>query len=89
MTGTLTHPAGTAAAPSIQFTGSTNTGISAATANTLSFDTNGVERMNIASAGVTIDALGMGIVHSSSAGLLSSSLIVNADITPVQLLMQV
>ena len=39
MTGTLTHPAGTAAAPSIQFTGSTNTGISAATANTLSFDT--------------------------------------------------
>ena len=34
MTGTLTLPAGTAAAPSIQFTGSTNTGISA-TGNTL------------------------------------------------------
>ena len=81
MTGTLTHPAGTAATPSIQFTGSTNTGISAATANTLSFDTSGVERMNISTAGVTIDALGVGVVHSSSAGLLSSSLIVNADIT--------
>ncbi len=84
MTGTLIHPAGTAAIPSIQFTGSTNTGISAATANTLSFDTNGVERMKIsATGGVTIDALTTaGVVHNSAAGLLSSSLIVNADITP-------
>ena len=82
MTGTLTHPAGTAAAPSIQFTGSTNTGISAATTNTLSFDTNGVERLNISSSGVTIDAFSTaGVVHNSAAGLLSSSLIVNADIT--------
>ncbi len=84
MTGILTHPAGTAAAPSIQFTGSTNTGISAATVNTLSFDTNGVERMNInATGGVTIDGLTTaGVVHNSAAGLLSTSLIVNADITP-------
>ena len=91
MTGTLTHPAGTAAAPSIQFTGSTNTGLSAATANTLSFDTSGVERMSISSSGVTIDAFSTaGVVHNSAAGLLSSSLIVNAANTAVQqLLMQI
>ena len=82
MTGTLIHPAGTASAPSIQFTGSTNTGISASTTNTLSFDTNGVERMNISSSGVTIDAMTTsGIVHNSALGLLTSSLIVGADIT--------
>ncbi len=83
LTGTLTVPAGTAAAPSFQFTGGTNTGISSATANTLSFDTGGVERMNISSSGVTIDAFSTaGVVHNSAAGLLTSSLIVNADITP-------
>ncbi len=84
MTGTLTHPAGTPAAPSIQFTGSTNTGISAAVANTLSFDTNGAERMNInATGGVTINGLNnTGVVHTNAVGLLSTSLIVNADITP-------
>ncbi len=82
LTGTLTVPAGTAAAPSFQFTGGTNTGISSATANTLSFDTSGVERMNISSSGVTIDAFSTaGVVHNSAAGLLTSSLIVNADIT--------
>ena len=83
MTGTLIHPAGSAAAPSIQFTGSTNTGFSAATVNTLSFDTNGTERMNIDPSGnVTISGLNStGIVHNSSAGLLSTSLIVNADVS--------
>lgn len=45
MTGALTLPAGTAAAPSLNFTGGTTTGISAATANQLSFDTNGTERL--------------------------------------------
>jgi len=53
MTGTLTLPAGTAANPSAQFTGSTDTGISAATPNTLSFDTNGNERMSISSDKIT------------------------------------
>ena len=43
MTGSLTMPAGTAASPSIKFTGSTNTGISAQTANVLSFDIAGAE----------------------------------------------
>ena len=35
MTGALQHPAGTAALPSLRFTGSTTTGLSAATVNTL------------------------------------------------------
>ena len=84
MTGMLTMPAGTAATPSIQFTGSTNTGLSAATTNTLSFDTNGVERMNInPTGGITINGLNtLGIVHNSAAGLLSTSLIINADVDP-------
>ncbi|HSC25135.1 MAG TPA: tail fiber domain-containing protein, partial [Candidatus Babeliales bacterium] len=84
MTGTLIIPAGTAAAPSIQFTGSTNTGLSSATANTLSFDTNGVERMNISATGnVTINGLNtLGIVHNNIGGLLTTSLIVNADVDP-------
>ncbi len=83
MTGTLTMPAGSAAVPSIQFTGSANTGFSAATVNTLSFDTNGAERMNInPTGGVTINAFGTaGVVHNNASGLLSSSLIVDADIT--------
>ncbi len=83
LTGTLIVPAGTAAAPSFQFTGGTNTGISSATANILSFDTGGVERMNIGSSGVTINAFSIaGVVHNSAAGLLTSSLIVNADVDP-------
>lgn len=56
MTGPLTVPAGTAAAPSIQFAGSTNSGISAAVANTLSFDANGVEQMNVSPTGVVLAA---------------------------------
>jgi len=47
MTGALTMPAGSVISPSIKFSGSTNTGISAAVANKLSFDTNGAERMTI------------------------------------------
>src|SRR5260221_645488 len=74
-------PAGSAASPSIKFTGSTNTGFSAATANVLSFDVSGSEIMNIGASGVTIDGFGTaGVVHNDSSGLLSSSLIVNADV---------
>jgi hypothetical protein len=53
MTGILVVPAGTAAAPSFKFTGSTNTGISAATSNTLSFDTNGVSQMTVSTTAIT------------------------------------
>jgi hypothetical protein len=83
MTGTLVVPAGSAAIPSLQFTGSTNTGLSAAVVNTLSLDSNGTEIMNVSPSGVAIDAFSTaGVVHNSAAGLLTSSLIVNADVDP-------
>jgi hypothetical protein len=47
MTGNLTLPAGTSALPALNFSGHNTTGISAATPNTLSFDTSGVERLTI------------------------------------------
>ncbi|TET06778.1 hypothetical protein E3J79_00860 [Candidatus Dependentiae bacterium] len=53
MTGTLILPAGTAASPSVKFTGSTNTGISAGTPNVLSFDTSGNERMSVSDTTIT------------------------------------
>ncbi len=82
MTGALQLPAGTAALPSLKFTGSTTTGLSAATANTLSLDTNGAERMSISPAGlVTITGLNSaGVVHTDGTGALSTSQVVNADI---------
>jgi len=84
MTGILTVPAGTAGNPSIQFSGSTNTGISAAMVDSLSFDTNGNERINISPTGiVTINGFTTaGIVHNNAIGALSTSLITNADISP-------
>ena len=83
MTGTLTLPAGSSANPSLQFTGSVNTGLSAPTTNTLSFSTNGAQAMNINSSGqITIDDLNStGVVHTNASGLLSTSLIVDSDIT--------
>lgn len=53
MTGALTLPAGSANVPSLNFVGNATTGISAATANKLSFDTNGVERMSINNTEIT------------------------------------
>jgi hypothetical protein len=50
--GIITASAGSAATPSFKFAGSTNTGLSAATTNTLSFDTNGIERMSIGTAAI-------------------------------------
>lgn len=83
MTGTLILPAGSSASPSLKFSGSTNTGISASVLNTLSFDTNALERVKIDGSGnVTINALNShGVVHNDNTGLLSTSLIVNSDIT--------
>ena len=84
MTGTLVLPAGTTALPSLTFTGSTTTGLSANTSN-LSFSTSGLERMQINSAGtVIIDGFPIaGVVHNLTGGSLTSSLIVDADITPL------
>jgi hypothetical protein len=80
---TVTIPVGSAAYPSLNFTGDTNTGLYDKTADTLGFATGGVERMSIDSVGtVTINALGTGVVHSAG-GTLTSSLIVDSDITPL------
>jgi len=52
--GIITASAGSAAIPSLQFNGSTNTGLSAAIADSISFDTNGVERMAISEANMIV-----------------------------------
>ena len=82
MTGSLTLPAGLTTAPSLQFTGSTNTGLSASTANVLSLSTNGAESVQIGATGIVkINGLSTnGVVHNNSSGVLSTSLITNADI---------
>ncbi len=81
MTGTLQLPAGATTAPSLTFTGSTTTGLSANSGN-LSFSANGSESMKISSAGiVSIDGFTTtGVVHNDSFGNLSTSLITNVDI---------
>lgn len=86
LVGTLTLAAGYATGPtgpSLQFTGSTNTGLSAQTANTLVFSTNNGQRMSISPAGtVSINSLTpAGVVHNDVSGNLTSSLIVDGDIT--------
>jgi hypothetical protein len=53
MTGALELPAGSAAAPSLRFTGSTTTGLATPTANTLSLVANSAERMTLSSTAVT------------------------------------
>src|SRR5204863_5453462 len=82
MTGALQLPAGTTALPSLVFTGSTISGLSASGGD-LSLSTNALERMKISSGGtISIDAFtSSGIVHNDSSGNLSSSLIVNADVS--------
>lgn len=83
MTGALRLPAGTTASPSLNFTGSTLTGLSANTSN-LSLSTAGAERLRISSTGtVSINQFTTaGVVHNDVSGNLSSSLIVNADVDP-------
>ncbi len=81
MTGTLQLPAGTAALPSLRFTGSTTAGLST-TAGNLLFSTNALERMRISSGGaVSIKAFtSPGVVKNDALGNLSSSLIVDSNI---------
>jgi cytoskeletal protein CcmA (bactofilin family) len=84
MTGTFTVIAGSATSPSLQFANGTNTGMSSATANRLSFDTLGTEHMSVNATGtVTINQLSgtAGVVHNYADGALASSLIVASDIT--------
>lgn len=58
---------GRAASPSLKFSGSTNTGLSAAVANTLSFDTQGTERMNITTTVNTVSPFLLGNIHCDQA----------------------
>src|SRR5213076_854160 len=69
MTGTLQLPAGTNALPSLVFTGSTTSGLSASSGN-LSLNTNALERMRISSGGtVSINAFTVaGVVHNDASG---------------------
>jgi len=59
--------------PSTNFLGSTD-------AQDLVLRTNNVERLRITSAGVLDTDLGLGLLHSNASGLLTSSLVVNADV---------
>src|SRR3990167_3481414 len=85
LTGDLQIPAGTTTNPSLQFTGSTTSGL-ATVSDTMSFITDATQRMSISSAGTvsikdTTNGFGSaGVVHNDSSGNLSSSLIVNADV---------
>lgn len=83
MTGTLLMPVGTTALPSLAV-GAVGVGLSSA-AGGLSLSTSGAEALAIDSSGaVYIDAFTTaGVVHNDAVtGKLTSSLIVNADITP-------
>jgi len=82
MTGTLVLPGGSAASPSLTFTGNTNTGLSA-TGNVLSVSASGVQQLSVSASGVTVPSLTpAGVVHNSVGGSLTTSLIVNADVSP-------
>jgi len=83
MTGQLTLPTGTTAAPSLRFAGSTNTGLSAPTPNKLSLSTNGAQRMSINTIGiVTINQFvaSAGVIHANNFGTLTSSRSIDSDI---------
>jgi hypothetical protein len=54
--GSLTLAPGSVGAPSFNFSNGTTTGISSATANTLSFDVSGVEKMSMDATSVTVTA---------------------------------
>ena len=82
MTGPLQLIAGTPSSPSLVFTGSPTTGISASGGG-LSISVDGAECMKISSSGIiSIDQFTVtGVVHNDSFGNLSSSLITNTDIS--------
>jgi hypothetical protein len=75
--------AGTAALPSISFSGSGTTGFSVPSTNTLVLSTAGTNQLQISNAGVVrvANLASTGVVHSNASGDLSTSLIVNNDIT--------
>ena len=82
MSGNLVLLAGTSTGPSLNFTGSLTTGLSAS-AGSLTLSTSGTGAITISSAGVVAinGFIVAGIVHNDGSGNLTSSTIVNADIS--------
>ncbi len=79
LSGNVLFPAGSLAVPSVQV-GLANTGLSEAS-GALQLSTNGALAMSISSTQIpTFTAFGQGVVHSSSGGVLSSSLVTGSDI---------
>jgi uncharacterized surface protein with fasciclin (FAS1) repeats len=77
MTGAIAAIAGTLAAPSVTMG---TMGLSGGASFNVS--SSGASRLNVSSAGITASSLAsLGIVHASSGGALTSSLVVNGDIT--------
>jgi hypothetical protein len=81
LTGPVTFPSSVYSAPCI-IIGSTGTGLSGS-AGVLNFSTGSVLTMSISSGGIVniVSLTPVGLVHSSSAGNLSSTLLFDADIT--------
>ncbi len=83
LTGPLQLPVGSVGAPSLTFTGSLTSGLYLPSADNIGISAAGTNQFLVNSSGVTIVPFTTaGVVHNNSAGLLSSSLIVNADISP-------
>lgn len=83
MSGPLVLPLGSSSTPSLTFVGLTaTTGLSATALGNLRLDTGGTSSLIVDPVGqVTIPALNStGVVHNSAGGVLSTSLIVGADI---------
>jgi hypothetical protein len=82
MTGVLLGYSGSSSLPGISI-GSNDVGLSENVGN-LQLSTNGLLRFNIGTSGiVTISNLNaVGVVHNDASGLLTTSLIINSDITP-------
>ena len=80
LSGNLTLPSGGSTTPSILFSNSTNTGLSAVS-NVLNLIANGSNILSVSNSQAKISLLTTGVVHSNLTGVLSSSLIVDSDIS--------
>lgn len=83
MTGALVLPAGSESNPSLQFSGSTNTGLSSQSTGTLVFSVQGVDKMRITDDGSLY--LGSytsepGVLHTGVSGIVTSTTVTNSDI---------
>jgi hypothetical protein len=81
--GQIAALAGTSTSPGYAFAGNLNTGVYSPALNALSFTTAGSPRLTVNGSGIVTIAgfASAGVVHNDNSGNLSTSLIVNADIT--------